>query len=71
MTGLRQILGWTDSIDPSLSDLHPSLANLDNAQRLINILRDDRYPEGTGFEGNTVICLFSVANFFFSQVLFN
>jgi len=52
MSGLRRTLGWVDPIDPSLFNLHPSLANLDNAQRLINILRDNHYTEGTGFEGN-------------------
>jgi len=53
MNGLRGILSWPkDSIrDPSLADLHPSFANNDLTERLISTLRDECYPNGTGFEG--------------------
>ncbi|KAH7903935.1 hypothetical protein BJ138DRAFT_1019827 [Hygrophoropsis aurantiaca] len=53
MQGLRQELGWSLSTDrdPSLHDLHPSLGNLDHVRRLINTLRNERFPNGTGFDG--------------------
>ncbi|KIJ46710.1 hypothetical protein M422DRAFT_249875 [Sphaerobolus stellatus SS14] len=50
MAGLRDVLKWKGGIDPSLIDLHPSLANADRAKHIINSLRDKRYPDGTGFE---------------------
>ena len=52
MQGLKQALGWSHTqSSPALSDLHPSLANLDHTRRLMNTLRDDEYPNGTGFKG--------------------
>lgn len=51
--GLRQVLGWSSERTPTLSDLHPSLTNLDHVRRMINVLRDEKYPNGTGFDGNT------------------
>lgn len=48
---LREILDWRDARDPGLGDLHPSLANFDHAARLINKLRYEEYPEGTGLQG--------------------
>ncbi|KIJ51998.1 hypothetical protein M422DRAFT_243573 [Sphaerobolus stellatus SS14] len=51
MTGLRNILGWQGVLDPSLSDLHPSLGNFDHTARLINKLRSEHFPHGTGFKG--------------------
>ncbi|KIJ29181.1 hypothetical protein M422DRAFT_269448 [Sphaerobolus stellatus SS14] len=50
MAGLCDVLQWKGGIDPSLIDLHPSLANADHAKCIINSLRDKRYPDGTGFE---------------------
>ncbi|KIJ42824.1 hypothetical protein M422DRAFT_253914 [Sphaerobolus stellatus SS14] len=50
MTGLRNILGWQGVLDPSLSDLHPSLGNFDHTARLINKLRSEHFPHGTGFK---------------------
>lgn len=55
--GLRQVLEWIELRDPGLSDLHPSLVNYDHAARLIDCLRYENYPEGTGIEGNTRIYL--------------
>ena len=53
MRGLKQALGWSSmQSSPALSDLHPSLANLDHVRQLINKLRSKRYPNGTGFKGN-------------------
>ena len=53
MRGLKQALGWfSTQSSPVLSDLHPSLANLDHVCRLINTLRLEIYPNGTGFKGN-------------------
>ncbi|KAH7917286.1 hypothetical protein BV22DRAFT_1108596 [Leucogyrophana mollusca] len=49
--GLRCCLKWNSKRDPLLSDLHPSLSNLDHVRRLINALRSERFPAGTGFEG--------------------
>lgn len=51
MYGLCRALGWTAERTPTLSDLHPSLANLDHVRRLINMLRLEKYPHGTGFDG--------------------
>ena len=52
MRGLRRALGWSAQLSPTLSDLHPSLTNLDHLRRIINVLRTEKYPDGTGFEGN-------------------
>ncbi|KAH0831831.1 hypothetical protein J3R83DRAFT_12681 [Lanmaoa asiatica] len=49
--GLRDLLGWESNQSPSLSDLHPSLANLDHLRRLINTVRHTKFPYKTGFEG--------------------
>ncbi|KZV94685.1 hypothetical protein EXIGLDRAFT_822529 [Exidia glandulosa HHB12029] len=46
---LRTLLGWTIYRDPQLSDLHPSLGNMDHASYLIGIVRQEVFPEGTGF----------------------
>ncbi|KAG0704065.1 hypothetical protein DFH29DRAFT_997951 [Suillus ampliporus] len=53
MDGLRRVLGWSLSWDhdPTLQDLHPSLGNLDLVWRRINVLRNTRFPDGTGFDG--------------------
>lgn len=51
MQNLRDILGWKNHQDPGLGDLHPSLANYDHAARLIDNLRDEKYPAGTGLQG--------------------
>jgi hypothetical protein len=48
---LRSHLNWKENRNPTLSDLHPSLGNFDHARRLINTLRFDQFPSGTGFEG--------------------
>ena len=57
--GLRNILGWESDRTPSLSDLHPSLANFDHLRRLINIVRLEKFPHGTGFEGECILGAFS------------
>jgi hypothetical protein len=52
MEGLRQVLGWhVLDHDPMLQDLHPSLGNLDHVRRLIDVLRTERFPHGTEFNG--------------------
>ncbi|KAF9231054.1 hypothetical protein BU15DRAFT_29339, partial [Melanogaster broomeanus] len=48
--GLRKELGWNSDHTPSLSDLHPSLANLDHVRRLINTVRLQKFPNGTGYD---------------------
>ncbi len=48
---LRRHLGWKHSFGPALSDLHPSLGNLDHVRRLIDDLRLKIFPSGAGFEG--------------------
>jgi len=57
MNSLQSILSWPkDSVrDPTLADLHPSLANIDLTEHLINALRDEHYPDGTGFEGKCIV----------------
>ncbi|KJA22509.1 hypothetical protein HYPSUDRAFT_215715 [Hypholoma sublateritium FD-334 SS-4] len=55
MNGLRDHLKWKLTIEPSLSDLHPSLGNSDHTRRIINELRLKLFPKGTGFEGAQVL----------------
>jgi hypothetical protein len=57
MRGLRTSLGWVSDQSPCLSDLHPSLANLDHVRRLIDVFRLEKYPLGTGFEGDLRFCI--------------
>ncbi|KAF8998097.1 hypothetical protein BDQ17DRAFT_1247946, partial [Cyathus striatus] len=51
IANLQQKSNWTSFVDPPLSALHPSLGNFDHVRRLINNLRKERYPNGTGFTG--------------------
>jgi hypothetical protein len=59
MQELRCLLGWspTADFDPHLEDLHPSLGNLDHVRRLVNVMRMDRFPNGTGFDGEFLLLL--------------
>ncbi|KIJ36290.1 hypothetical protein M422DRAFT_261437 [Sphaerobolus stellatus SS14] len=61
MTGLHKILCWDGLRDPSLSDLHPSLGNFDHTARLINKLRLEQFPDGTGFEAVVVARAFTTS----------
>ncbi|KZV86821.1 hypothetical protein EXIGLDRAFT_774231 [Exidia glandulosa HHB12029] len=47
---LRSALGWTDKRMPTLAHLHPSLGNYDHVAYLINCLRKQEYPNGTGLD---------------------
>ncbi|KAG6374578.1 hypothetical protein JVT61DRAFT_3932 [Boletus reticuloceps] len=51
INGLQNLLGWETNQSPSLSDLHPTLTNLDHLRRLINTVRHTKFPYKTGFEG--------------------
>ncbi|KAF5382081.1 hypothetical protein D9615_004312 [Tricholomella constricta] len=51
MFALRKHLGWQRLVDPTLSDLHPSLGNLDYVRRHIDVLRAELFPSGTGWSG--------------------
>ncbi|EJD33362.1 hypothetical protein AURDEDRAFT_177559 [Auricularia subglabra TFB-10046 SS5] len=52
MATFRQILNWGDTPDdPTLSDLHPSLGNLDHTAILIDAVRKPVFPHGVDFEG--------------------
>ena len=51
MSALKRALAWDAPFDPALSDLHPSLGNLDHLYRIIVELRNEYFPSGTGFEG--------------------
>ncbi|KZV93882.1 hypothetical protein EXIGLDRAFT_767640 [Exidia glandulosa HHB12029] len=52
MSNLRGLLDWKDPVeDPVLSDLHPSLGNLDHLAYLIDDVRKPLYPLGTDFQG--------------------
>ncbi|KAG2049516.1 hypothetical protein BDR06DRAFT_1012025 [Suillus hirtellus] len=50
---LHKVFGWDfpDGHNATLQDLHPSLANLNHVQCLINILKSVKYPSRTEFEG--------------------
>lgn len=52
MMGLRQIMNWECEREPSLSDLHPSLANSSHVQRIIDALRKRYFYNGNGFESS-------------------
>lgn len=63
--GLQQALSW----DPvcmgrnvTLADLHPSFANLDHTRRIINTVRADYYPWGTGYDGMFYFTHFNTLN---------
>ncbi|KAL4064574.1 hypothetical protein J3A83DRAFT_4167974 [Scleroderma citrinum] len=57
MQGLQQAVGWSSmQSSPALSELHPSLANLDHICHLIDTLQVEKYPEGTSFKGNGCVC---------------
>lgn len=52
MQRFRQAIGWADRHqDPLLQDLHPSFGNLDHVRRLIEVMRANHFPFGTGFQG--------------------
>ena len=56
--GLQRALGWdriTMGREATLTNLHPSFANLDHVRRLINKLQTQQYPRGTGFDGAYLI----------------
>ncbi|KAF4600363.1 hypothetical protein EYR38_004988 [Pleurotus pulmonarius] len=55
MDSLRRAINWNQQLDPTLADLHPSLANLDRVRRCITALRDEFFPSGTGFKGAKLI----------------
>ena len=46
----------------TLSDLHPSFANIDHVRRLIVGMRADYYPCGTGYDGTYYSTYFSIEN---------
>ncbi|KAF8811810.1 hypothetical protein BYT27DRAFT_7240198 [Phlegmacium glaucopus] len=56
MFSLRKHLGWNKVSNATLSDLHPSLENLDHVRRHINILRNEFFPCGTGWNGAVQLC---------------
>lgn len=58
--GLRKHLGWSNLFDPALSDLHPSLGNLDHSRRQINLLRNRFFPSGTGLAGAHIEAVYHV-----------
>ncbi|KAF8531481.1 hypothetical protein JB92DRAFT_2691415 [Gautieria morchelliformis] len=51
MASLHQELDWAHPHDPALSHLHPSLGNSDHVGRIIQDLRLELYPGGTGIKG--------------------
>lgn len=57
ISGLRKHLGWTGVRDPVLSDLHPSLGNIDHVRRYINGLRAEHFPDGTGLPGELLLAI--------------
>lgn len=54
-SALRRHLNWPEGpLEPSLLDLHPSLGNLDHLDYLINLVKQQDYPHGVGFNGTSV-----------------
>ncbi|KAF8573874.1 hypothetical protein K439DRAFT_1374014, partial [Ramaria rubella] len=53
---LRQILPGVP--DPTLSDLHVSLANRDHLRRYIQIVKAKSFPHGTGWQGKYTLPIF-------------
>lgn len=52
---LRGYLNWPSEslLDPTLIDLHPSLANLDHLEYLIKIIKSRDFPDGMGWKGSS------------------
>lgn len=63
--GLHQVLSW-DPVrmgrNATLSDLHPSFANIDHVRWLIVSVHADYYPRGTGYDGMYYSTHFSIEN---------
>ncbi len=43
--------------NPMLTDLHPSLANLDHVKALVDQTAKSQYPKGTGWDGKVLECM--------------
>ncbi|KAF8578686.1 hypothetical protein K439DRAFT_1621146 [Ramaria rubella] len=56
MAALRNRLLWTGLQDPLLSALHPSLGNMDHTARLIDLMRAEYFPNGSGLKGAKELC---------------
>ncbi|KAF8574792.1 hypothetical protein K439DRAFT_1665328 [Ramaria rubella] len=57
MAALRSQLLWTGLQDPLLSALHPSSGNMDHTAHLIDLMRSEYFPNGTGLKGANELCL--------------
>ena len=68
--GLQQALEW-DRVavdhEVTLTDLHPSLVNLDHVHCLINKLQTQQYPHGTGFEGMYLIYSSGISDILYTR----
>ncbi|KAF8581881.1 hypothetical protein K439DRAFT_1618693 [Ramaria rubella] len=56
MAALRNQLLWTGLQDPLLSALHPSLGNMDHMACLIDLMRAEYFPNGSGLKGAKELC---------------
>lgn len=59
--GLRRVLGTPIGQEPLLTNLHPSLANMEHVKWLIHPIKVLRYPNGTDFEGTVNLFLLRCA----------
>jgi hypothetical protein len=57
---LRNVLPHT--LHPTLSDLHVSLSNREHLRAYIDAARLKAFPEGTGWEGRSSICIWSIVD---------
>jgi len=60
MANFRLRLNWQKEQDPPLSSLHPSLGNFDRVSRLIEELREEHFPDGTGLKGRLTFAFITV-----------
>ncbi|KAF8588888.1 hypothetical protein K439DRAFT_1613228 [Ramaria rubella] len=51
VSALGTHIAWAGIQDPPLSALHPSFGNMNHTLHLINILRKEYFPSGTGLKG--------------------
>ena len=70
INAIRKHLHWpSKEQDPVLSNLHPSPGNLNHVLRLIEKMRKQHFPHGTGLEGMPIdICTFQNINFLIQEL---
>lgn len=55
MSELKRVLRWDEDRNPRLADLHPSFIDVDHVNRIIDGMKDHRFPSGVGFLGQSSV----------------